>query len=68
MALSEAKININLPLHYDTWYLDKSSMDDKNMELTEGKTFAFQYFIQGIIEAYETKNKNYIDFTINLNK
>lgn len=68
MALSEAKMNITLPLLYDTWYLTNSCMDDKNMALAEGKTFAFEYFIQGIKEAYETKNKNYIDFTLTLKK
>jgi len=68
MALSEAKINVSLPLHYDTWYLDWSCMDDKNLSLVEGKTFAFEHFIAGMKEAYETKNKNHIDFSITLNK
>ena len=68
MALSEANIHIVLPVHYDTWYLDWSCMDDKNLSLVEGKTFAFEHFIAGMKEAYETKNKNYIDFSIQLNK
>ena len=68
MALSEAKINVTLPLHYDTWYLDWSCMDDRNMAVVEGKTFALEHLITGVKDAYETKNKNYINFSLTLNK
>lgn len=68
MALSEAKINVSLPLHYDTWYIDWSCMDDKTLASIEGKTFALEHLINGVKEAYETKNKNYIDFSISLKK
>lgn len=68
MALSEAKINVTLPLHYDTWYLDWSCIDDKDLSKVEGKTFALEHLITGVKDAYETKNKNYINFSLTLNK
>jgi len=68
MALSEAKINVTLPLHYDTWYLDWSCMDDKDLRAVEGKTFALEHLITGVKDAYTTKNKNYINFALTLTK
>jgi hypothetical protein len=68
MALSEAEIKVSLPLHYDTWYLDWSCPDDIDISIAEGKTFAFEHLITGVKDAYETKNKNYINFSIILNK
>ena len=68
MNLSEAKIQVTLPLQYDTWYLDWSCPDDKDIANAENKTFAFEHLIKGVKEAYETKNKNYIDFSLTLNK
>jgi hypothetical protein len=68
MTLTEAKINITLPLQYDTWYRDWSCEDDKDLSKVEGKTFALEHLIVGVKEAYETKNKNYINFSITLTK
>ena len=68
MNLSKAQIEVNLPLQYDTWYQDWSSADDKDIKAQSGKTFAFEYLINGVKEAYETRNKNYLNFSIQLNK
>jgi len=68
MPLSTATINVSLPLKYDTWYLNWSTMDDKNILEQQGKTFAFEYLIDGVKEAYETKNKSYINFSFTLTK
>lgn len=68
MNLKEADFNVTLPLQYDTWYLDWTCVDDKDVSNIENKTFALEHLINGVKEAYETKNKNYIDFTIKLNK
>ncbi|MCA0447290.1 MAG: hypothetical protein LCH54_13785 [Bacteroidetes bacterium] len=68
MSLSEAKINLTLPYKSDLWYLDWSCLDDKNLSGIDGKTFAFEYLVAGVKEAYETKNKNFIDFSVTLNK
>lgn len=68
MPLPQASIYMSLPLHYDAWYLDWSTMNDKNIMSQPDKTFALQYLISGVEDAYENKNKNYIDFSITLNK
>jgi hypothetical protein len=68
MRLNDASINLTLPLHYDTWYEYWSVDDDKNIAAVGKKTFAFQYLINGVKEAYESKNKNYIECTIMLKK
>jgi len=68
MPLQEATIKVSLPLQYDTWYLDWSTSDDGDITATGNKTFALEHLINGVKEAYETKNKNYIDFLITLKK
>lgn len=68
MNLTEAKIHVTLPRNFDTWYEEWSCMDDKDCSATQNQTFALNYLITGVKEAYESKNKNYIDFTITLNK
>lgn len=68
MSLSHAEIRFNLPLKYDTWYLDWSTMNDKGIKLQSNKTFALEHLITGVKEAYETSNKNYIDFSLLLTK
>ncbi len=68
MNLSNASIHTYLPLVYDTWYFDWSIMDDTKISTIEGKTFAFEYLIQGVTEAYSNRDANYIDFSINLKK
>lgn len=68
MNLNKSDIQLKLPLKYDTWYLNWSCPDDKTAAGRLNKTFAFEYLIAGVKEAYDTKNKNYIDFHITLNK
>jgi hypothetical protein len=68
MPLSQAKIDIYLPLKYDSWYQNWSCNDDLNLAVSEGKTFAFEYLIQGVTEAYSNKMNDYINFSINLTK
>jgi len=68
MDLDNGTVRLILPRKYDTWFKDWSSMDDKNIAGTTNKTFAFEYLVQGVIEAYDTKDKNYVDLQITLNK
>lgn len=68
MDLNKSNIQLKLPLKYDTWFLDWSCEDDKTAAERADKTFAFKYLVNGVKEAYDTKNKNYIDFNITLNK
>lgn len=68
MRLNDATINLALPLQYDTWYLDWSVNDDKSITSLGKKTFAFEHLVNGVKEAYETRNKSYIDISIALKK
>ena len=66
MNLPKASLHITLPLQADNWYTQWSTMDDTKPELTQNKTFAFQYLIAGVKEAYETRNSDYINLAIHL--
>ncbi|OCX54269.1 hypothetical protein BEL04_08405 [Mucilaginibacter sp. PPCGB 2223] len=68
MSLSQAELHFRLPLKYDTWYQDWSTMNDKGIKQQAGKTFALEYLIRGAQEAYDASNKNYIDFSLSLTK
>lgn len=68
MTLKTATLNIRLPLRYDTWYTYWSCMDDRSPTGCSGKTFALEHLITGVREAYETRNEDYINITINLEK
>lgn len=65
---SSGTVTLKLPLRYDKSYEDWSVMDDKNVKTLGRKTFAFEHLVDGVLEAYENKNDNYIDITINLKK
>ena len=65
LRVPNATIAVNLPLQYDDWYMNWSTMDDTGADM-KNKTFGLQYLIAGVRDAYETKNKNYIDFTVHL--
>lgn len=68
MNLSNASIHTYLPLIFDTWYVDWSCMDDTDISKISGKSFAFEYLIQGVTEAYGSSDAKYIDFSVNLKK
>ncbi|RYY37427.1 MAG: hypothetical protein EOP46_02705 [Sphingobacteriaceae bacterium] len=70
MNMNDAVVNLKLPLKYDMWYENWSTDDDKDMKFSgnPSKTFAFKYLINGVKEAYETREKNYIDISIPVSK
>ncbi len=69
MGLRNATITARLPLRYDTWYQEWSCMDDRNLAATcAGRTFALEHLINGVRDAYETKNADYINITLTLQK
>ncbi len=59
-------LHITLPCITPNWYKQWSTMDDTNIDENFDKTFAFEWFVDGIKEAYT--NNNYIDISININK
>ena len=63
-----AKIELNLPLVYDNTYKDLSTMDDRSLDSIPGKTFAFEHLIDGVREAYENSNENFIHISIPVKK
>ena len=65
---SSGTITLKLPLQYDKSYENWSVMDDKNVKNLGKTTFAFKHLVDGVREAYENKNENYINITINLKK
>lgn len=68
LSMSEYQLNVSLPMKYDTWYRDWSTMNDKTTDGRQHKTFAFQHLIDGVLEAFDTRNKEFIKFSINLIK
>lgn len=68
MSLNDASIQLSMPLHYDTWYMSWSVPDDKDLKTADKKTFALEHLINGVKEAYETKNKSYLALSITLKK
>lgn len=63
-----AKIELKLPLVYDNGYKAMSTMDDRELDSIPGKTFAFEHLIDGVREAYENSNDNFIHISIPVKK
>lgn len=62
-----ARVFLLLPAAINGWYQEWSCDDDLNLKKDcTGKTFAFRYLVEGIKEAYEQTDKNYISITIPL--
>jgi hypothetical protein len=68
MPLPKASVKLTLPQKYDTWYRDWSTMDDQLILNQQTKTFAFEHLINGVREAFETRDKNFIDLSLTLSK
>jgi len=61
-------VSLHLPLQYDTSYRALSIMDDSKVTDISGKTFALQHLIDGVREAYQNNNQDYIDISIPIKK
>lgn len=64
----KGEIAINLPLDYDTSYRKLSIMDDRKLADISGKTFAFQYLVDGVRAAYQNPNQYFINIIIPIKK
>ncbi|MCE7041617.1 hypothetical protein [Dyadobacter sp. CY312] len=64
----KGSIDLKLPLVYDNGYKAMSTMDDRNLDSIPGKTFAFEHLIDGVREAYENSNDNFIHISIPVKK
>lgn len=63
-----ADVRISLPLQYDTSYRKLSIMDDRKIASLSGKTFAFQYLVDGVRSAYQNANQEFINISIPIKK
>jgi hypothetical protein len=61
-------LNIRLPLQYDTSYRKQSVMDDRNVNDASGKTFAFEHLVDGVRNAYQNNDQNFIQISIPVKK
>jgi len=68
IQLDKAALRLTLPLQYDTWYQAWSTMDDRQIKTLGKKTFAFQYLIKGVMEAYNNTDKSFIDLKFQINQ
>jgi hypothetical protein len=65
-TLKEGSIDLQLPLRYDDWYQEWSTDSDLTKSEREGKTFALNHLIEGVISAYTPKYQNFIKLTIKI--
>lgn len=68
IQLENATLQLTLPLQYDTWYEAWSTMDDKQVKTLGKKTFAFNYLVQGVMQAYNNTDKSFIDLKFQINQ
>ena len=64
----KAEISFRLPLQYDTSYRKLSIMDDRNIANISGKTFGFEYLVDGVRAAYQNPSQDFISVTIPIKK
>lgn len=68
IRLPYATISLTLPLEYDSWSQEWSTMDDKGINKLGKKTFAFTHLVDGVKEAYNNSGKNFIDLKFQINQ
>ncbi|MEZ0542981.1 hypothetical protein [Fibrella arboris] len=64
----EAAMTLRLPVRFDSWYVDWSTMDDRSAEGRRNKTFALEHLMTGVREAYQTNGNEFAAMTIKLSK
>jgi len=65
---SQGLISFEIPAQYDTSYYEWSTMNDKDPNNFEGKTFAFKHLIDGINDAYQNKADKFLNISITIKK
>lgn len=65
-----ADVSVKLPVRFDDWYADGkwSTTDDRTPAGRQGKTFALQYLMTGVREAYQSATNDFLNLTIKLEK
>jgi hypothetical protein len=65
---TKGELQFSLPLQYDTSYRQLSVMDDRNVANISGKTFGFEYLVDGVRAAYQNPDENFITIAIPIKK
>ena len=69
MNTKDASLSITMPATANTWYQNWSCDDDANLQRAcAGKTFALRYLIDGVKDAYNSADRNFIDIAIPLSQ
>ena len=64
----DATLTLNLPVRFDSWYADWSTMDDRSSDGRRNKTFALEHLMTGVREAYQTNGNAFAEMSIKLSK
>ncbi len=64
----DATMTLKLPVRFDSWYTDWSTMDDRTAAGRRNKTFALEHLMNGVREAYQTSGNEFAAITIKLAK
>ena len=64
----DATLTLNLPVRFDSWYADWSTMDDRTSDGRRNKTFALEHLMTGVREAYQTNGNAFAEMSIKLSK
>jgi len=64
----DATATLKLPVRFDSWYTDWSTMDDRTADGRRNKTFALEHLMTGVREAYQTNANEFAAMTIKLSK
>lgn len=64
----DATMTMKLPVRFDSWYTDWSTMDDRTAAGRRNKTFALEHLMNGVREAYQTSGNEFAAITIKLAK
>src|SRR4051812_12235458 len=65
---TSGELQMALPLQYDTSYRKLSIMDDRNVANISGKTFGFEYLVDGVRAAYQNPTQDFITIAIPIKK
>ncbi len=65
-----ADVSVKLPVRFDDWYTDGkwSTLDDRTPDGRQAKTFALQYLMTGVREAYQSSTNDFLALTLKLEK
>ncbi|CCH00130.1 hypothetical protein FAES_2121 [Fibrella aestuarina BUZ 2] len=63
-----ATVTLKLPVRFDSWYTNWSTMDDRTATGRQGKTFALEHLMTGVREAYQTSGNEFAAMSIKLSK